>query len=487
MNLNNALGNATSGLTAASRLADTISNNVSNAMTPGFAKRTTELSSLSLGGFGSGVRVAGSGRTENPFLTSERRLMDAQLGATGTRSEAYERMLAAMGEPGSPNSLASRATALETTLMSAVSSPQSMAKLSEAVSAAKGLAGSLNAISAENTRLRTEADGEIARQVGVVNEALRGIDDINKKIVTLNLQGVDVSGLQDERARLIDDIAPIIPVRTVNRENGQVAVYAQSGGVLLDGRVFELKFDKAPSVVTPAQTLAGGGVNPLMQDQGAVGGPVVITTGTGPGLMDGGSLGALFETRDTIVPGFDAEIDRYAADLADRFRTLVPAGSLDGAGEGLFVAADPGLPGLASRIQVNAAVDPAAGGAAWRLRDGLSAAAPGAEGFGAYLQGLSDAMSEARPPAGFISQNAAAGAATIASEIGSFFGGIAARSDDDRAYLAARQSVLSERESSATGVNTDAELQALMLVEQTYAANARVLSVIDELMKLLLR
>ena len=87
MNLNNALGNATSGLTAASRLADTISNNVSNAMTPGFAKRTTELSSLSLGGFGSGVRVAGSGRTENPFLTSERRLMDAQLGATGTRSE----------------------------------------------------------------------------------------------------------------------------------------------------------------------------------------------------------------------------------------------------------------------------------------------------------------------------------------------------------------------------------------------------------------
>ena len=35
-------------------------------------------------------------------------------------------------------------------------------------------------------------------------------------------------------------------------------------------------------------------------------------------------------------------------------------------------------------------------------------------------------------------------------------------------------------------MDTDAQLSSLTLVEQTYAANARVLSVIDELMKLLL-
>ena len=100
MSISNALNNAASGLAASARLADTISNNVANAMTDGFGRRTTEISSLSLGGYGSGARIGVTTRAENPYLTAERRGMDAALGATGTRSDAYERMMAAMGEPG---------------------------------------------------------------------------------------------------------------------------------------------------------------------------------------------------------------------------------------------------------------------------------------------------------------------------------------------------------------------------------------------------
>ena len=38
----------------------------------------------------------------------------------------------------------------------------------------------------------------------------------------------------------------------------------------------------------------------------------------------------------------------------------------------------------------------------------------------------------------------------------------------------------------ATGVDTDKEMQTLLVVEQAYAANARVISVLDGLMKKLL-
>ena len=486
MSITNALNNAASGLAASARLADTISNNVANAMTDGFGRRTTEISSLSLGGYGSGARVGSTTRTESPYLTAERRGMDAALGATGTRSDTYERMMAAMGEPGAANALSTLATSLETTLMSATASPQSTAKLTEAVSAAQALADAINRIAEETVRLRTGADGEIGRQVDTVNAALHAVDDINRKIAALVPKGVDVTGLQDERQRIIDGISTIVPLRTVKREHDQVALYSANGGVLLDGRVFELSFAKATNVVTPDMSV-GAGLGVLMQDHGASTGPVAVPAGTGGGLFDGGSLAALFEVRDRIVPEFDGEIDRYANDLIERFRDLMPPAALDGSGDGLFVDGNPGgLTGLAGRIEINAAVDPNAGGAVWRLRDGLGAATPGAEGDGTTLQAMTDAMMAARDPLGFISQNARTGSATMASEIGSFFAGRAARSDEDRAYLVARQSALAEQETHEVGVDSDSELESLMLVEQAYAANARVLSVVDDLMKLLL-
>src|SRR5690606_30874891 len=155
---------------------------------PGFGRRVTELSSLTLGGHGSGVVASGTSRTENAFLTAERRGMDAALGASGVRSEAYARMLAAFGEPGEAAALSTLATRLETTLRSATASPQSMAKLTDAVVAAGDVAAAVNRIAAENARLRTEADAGIARQVDHINDALHSIDRINKKIATLGTQ-----------------------------------------------------------------------------------------------------------------------------------------------------------------------------------------------------------------------------------------------------------------------------------------------------------
>lgn len=487
MSISSAFNSATSGLRVSSKLASTISNNVSNALTAGYASRTTELASVSLGGLGSGARVVTTTRAESPYVTSERRLSDAALAATKTRSDAWDRLLTAMGEAGADNSLSSSATQLETALMAAVASPQSTTLLTAAVDSARSLVDSLNGIADEAAAVRTEADAEIGRQVSKVNAALHRIDDLNAKITNMNLQGVDTLSLQDERGQLIDGISSIIPVRTVNREGGQVSIYSQNGAALLDGSVWELSFDPAPTTVTSNMTVANGQLSALKQDQGAFLGIATVTTGTGSGAMDGGSLSALFEVRDTQVPGLTAEVDTFANDLIERFRDLMPAASLDANGNGLFVdPAASGTAGLSGRITVNAAVDPDQGGAVWRLRDGLSATAQGNLGDASKLQAMSDAMAEARDATGFVSQTAKNNSGTMASEISSFFAGKSARSDDDLAFLTSRQSTLKEQELNATGVDSDSELEFLSVVQQAYAANAKVLTTIDDLMQTLL-
>ncbi|WP_424926897.1 flagellar hook-associated protein FlgK [Amaricoccus tamworthensis] len=487
MSLNTALLNASSGLRANARLVDGISDNVANALTEGFARREVDLTSTVINGYGAGVGINGTNRAEHVRMTAERRAVEAPLGASHTISEAWERMLNVVGEPGAEGSLGEMVNALESNLITLASTPQSATEQAATVQAAQNLVNSLNAISAENDSIRTDAELEIARQVDTVNAALHDIDDLNNRIVHMTNTGGDYNALMDERDRKIDEIATIIPVSVVRQDRNQVAVYSSNGGVLLNGKVYELNFEpKAGGVTTEMQV--GVALNYLQQDRGANIGFEDIAAGTGSGLLDGGSLGALFELRDSVVPEYQGEIDAYAVDLIERFRDLMPAGFLDGSGEGLFVdSAGTGVAvGMSNRIEINAAVDPAQGGEVWRIRDGLGAAVEGETGFGDYIEAMSDALAVARTPTGFALQTNAASSSAFAGEIASYFAGEAYRADSDLAYLNGLSETLAENEINIIGVDTDHELQRLMVVEEAYAANAKVLSVLDELMQLLL-
>ena len=58
MSITGALSNAMTGLRAAGRGAELISSNISNALTPGYARRVLSLSSSAVGDYG-GVRIDG--------------------------------------------------------------------------------------------------------------------------------------------------------------------------------------------------------------------------------------------------------------------------------------------------------------------------------------------------------------------------------------------------------------------------------------------
>lgn len=485
MSISSALNSAASGLRANSRLVDTVANNVSNALTEGYAQRRTELTSTVFNGTGSGVGVVGTTRAESAHLTAERRAADASLGSATALSDAYSRMMDLLGTSADEaGSLMGLANDLETTLISVAASPQSLTEQAAVVESAKAVASKLNAITQENNQIRSDVETEIASQVKFVNTSLHSIDSLNEKIATLRTQGSDTASLEDERARLIDGISSVIPVSTVKRDNGMLAIYSANGGMLLNGKVYELSFTANNGGVTADMTL-GAPLSGLSQDQGVSSGPVTVDAGIGSGPFDGGSLGALFQVRDSIVPDYQAEVDAYANDLIDRFGAQMPAGFLDGSGNGLFVDAGSGS-GSAGRITLNAAADPDKGGALWRIRDGMGAATQGDAGFGDYLLAMSDSVSASRSPAGFTYQSAAASSAGMASGIASYFAGVAGRSEENTSFLTGLQATLADNEISVIGVDSDTELSTLMVLEQAYAANAQVLSTIDQLMQTIL-
>lgn len=484
MSISGALANAYSGLVANSRQAELISNNVANALTPGYGRQDVVLSSAEAGGRGVGVSLSGTVRAADPAATADRRRLEAETAEADVRATASARIAQAFGEPGEAGTLATRLGDLEIALRAAADTPESVSLQGAAVSAAREAAREFNAISTETRRLRMDADSAISREVATVNTSLREIEAINREITLRAATGGDVAALEDQRQRLLDTVASIVPIKTSRRDGDQVAIYAAGGAVLLEGRASELGFT-ATGLITADMTLASGALSGLTLD----GRPVDIPGGAG--LMDGGSLAANFEIRDQFGPEANAQIDALARDLIERLQDPAVDTTLVLGDAGLFtdggVAFDPlNEEGLAGRISINPLVDPEQGGELRRIRDGLNAAVAGDAGEDGLLRALGDALTERRTPAAALGLAGAAGVTDFAFDISSARGRSGAEAEEFAAFRAGRLEVASAVETRTVGVDTDQELQRLILVEQAYSANARVIEVVDQLMRRLL-
>lgn len=487
MTLSLALSNAVSGIRAMTAHTEVISNNVSNALTDGYGKRDVSLAAASVGGQGAGVRVAGIQRAVAPAVAEAYRSSIAGEGNAGVKADALARMAKVIGEPGAPGALATAANTLETALAAAADTPESAPLLTDAVASAGDYASAINRIATEAMALRTEADASIAMQVKTINNGLTSIQSLNAQIKTRAVSGGDTSALEDQRDRVLKEISSMIPVKVVNRDNGEIAIFAKNGAQLLDGKVFELGFDRTAHV-TPEQTIGNGLLSGITVNNY----PLAIGDGTGGGLIDGGSLSAAFELRDRIIPGFTATLDDLAADLITRTQGLGADPTISASDAGLFTddgnAYNPAdLLNISGRISINAAVDPAQGGKLYRLRDGMAATAPGEVGNSSVLRGLQDAMEGLQSAPVTSTLTGQRNSAGFAAEFSSQLLTESATADAGATMRRAQMDELSDALQARTGVDSDQEMTRLLAVEQAFAANARVIQTVDELLDILTR
>lgn len=481
MSLSASLANALTGLTASSQRAEVVSSNVSNALTEGYARREIHLSPQSLGGNGAGVQIDGITRSVNVALLADRRLADAEAGNSGMRTDFLARVESLIGSPEDAGSLSARIAELESALVQAASRPDSQARLQSVVDAANRVTGHLNALSDDVQQARMDADDSIAKQVETLNDALGQIDRLNAEILAQRASGRDATALMDERQRLVDRVAEIVPVREVPRDRDQIALFTTGGAILLEGNPAVIGFTPV-GVITADMTIGSGALSGFTING------MPVPSGD-DGVLGGGTLGAAIAIRDDLAPRAQARLDALARDLIERFETPAVDPTLAPGQPGLFTDSglilDPLLEeGLAGRIRLNTIVDPAQAGQLWHLRDGLGAVTQGNVGDATLLNALTTALSVPRVASSgsFIGARSAAGlAADVLSGIAS------ARQQEEfrQSYTVARQGALTELQ-LADGVDTDAEMQQLLLVEQAFAANARVIQTVDDLIQQLI-
>jgi flagellar hook-associated protein 1 FlgK len=195
--------------------------------------------------------------------------------------------------------------------------------------------------------------------------------------------------------------------------------------------------------------------------------------------------------RDELSVTSQGKLDAVARDLVERFATPGLDPTLPPGAPGLFT--DRGavfLPteetGLAGRLRLNSGADPLQGGALYRLRDGLGASVEGPPGNGALLLALHGALAGARPlsSTAFVAGNRSF--ATLGSDLMSDSSALRLASEADQSYARARLTGLTDLEAQ-TGIDTDQEMQTLLVIEKNYAANAKVIQAVNDMLDILMR
>ena len=366
MTLSSALSNSITGLAASTRQLDTTANNIANATTEGYARRSVELSSISLNGAGGGVRIAGIDVAAVEALTNDRRRAEAEFGRFQTLSESLGTLEDLVGGVDDPGSLFNRYQAFETSLRDLADNPESSVAQLTVVTQAKAIVEGFDRAQTGVTKLREEADAAIAAEVSRLNVALEELKELNVRVQRDVAIDRDASESVAARQTVIDTIADIVPIRTKLNANGQLQVFTTGGAALVDLSATTFEFTNSPIVTADADYRGGAGSLSGISVNGIEVTPGVVAYGG----LEGGTLAAWFEVRDGIGVDFQNQIDSLAADLIDRFDDPLVEPGLPVGDPGLFTdggVANTGAPGLAGRLQVNALADPDAGGEIYRL------------------------------------------------------------------------------------------------------------------------
>jgi flagellar hook-associated protein 1 len=486
MGLSLALNSArTSLLSTATQIAIS-ARNTAGASDPFYTRKIANL--VATGG-GSAVSIQ---RAADTALFDRKLAGTSSVAASEAVLDGLTTLQGTIGDTTDGTSPAARLGALNAALQLAANKPDDAALARSAVDRARDLATSLNTGAAAVYKVRAQADSGLADSVSRINDLLSQFDAANRIVTSGSGAGTDVTDALDDRDRILAGLSQEIGISTVVRAGNDVAIYTDSGVPLFERGARRVSF-------TPTNAFSAGTAGAAVMVDG-----VPVTGADSPMPVHSGRIAGLAALRDGVATRYESQLDGIANGLIDAFAesgtdsagNAIRAAGLFTAGAGAPVpnGTTTGQLGLAARIRVNASVDPQQGGDVSLLRDGGIAGTayrsnPTPTTNTAYpdrLRALASALAADRP---FDPSSDLASRASLQDFATASIGWLSAKrqaatsESDYQSTLLARAS---DAYSNATGVNTDDETAQTLQLERSYTASAKLLTVVNDLLKTLM-
>jgi flagellar hook-associated protein 1 FlgK len=301
MSLNGALQVGQSAIIASQTALQVSGNNMANAATEGYNRRSIHFSplggeTLGRGIFvGRGVQIGAIRREVDVALQA--RLRDAISQQQGAEiDQRFLISIESLQNELSENDLSSLLSVFFNSFSELANNPEDGAIRAVVVQEGRNLAGRIASLRQDYDVVRDEVDRALGAASDEVNEVLNQIAQVNLQIAQTEAGVGQANALRDQRDALIDRVAEFVDISTIEQPNGAADVFVGSIPIILAGesRGIELRKEPVDGALEVSIRVAADGTRLE---------------------VDSGQIGGLLRQRAETVEPFIESLDEFAGQL----------------------------------------------------------------------------------------------------------------------------------------------------------------------------
>jgi flagellar hook-associated protein 1 FlgK len=241
MGLSASLQVGKSGLLAHQTGIQVTGNNLANLATPGYKRRTVEMSPIrdqSIGRglyVGRGVQIGEITREVNEALETRLRNAITDENASAATQDLLGRLEAIQNEL-SNTDLTTRLNTYFNAWSQLATNPQDISLRTVVVQEAGNLTSFIKDLRTGYGQLEKQIDDELGVSVRQADDILQRIEQLNRQITVAEGGQGESGGLRDQRDALLGELSKSLAISTVEHPNGQIDVFVGSLPIMLDGK-----------------------------------------------------------------------------------------------------------------------------------------------------------------------------------------------------------------------------------------------------------